>query len=153
MADVIRVSRVAAADRAGWQRLWEEWQAHMKGRVPPEATDRAWAMLLDPSSGLHGLIARNDRGEALGFANLGLTPFAWTGGHVLFLQDLYVTPQSRGQGAGEALLKASYGLADRIGASQVFWMVDEADGRLQQFYATHAIRTPYIRYMRGPWPW
>ncbi len=79
--------------------------------------------------------------------------FAWTGGLILFLQDLFVGEAARGQGAGEALLKAIYDLADRIGASQVFWMVDEDDERLQGFYARHSIRTPYQRYMRKAWPW
>jgi len=32
-------------------------------------------------------------------------------------------------------------------------MVDETDERLQRFYQRHAIRTPYVRYMRTPWPW
>jgi hypothetical protein len=32
-------------------------------------------------------------------------------------------------------------------------MVDEDDERLQAFYERHSIRTPYLRYMRKPWPW
>ena len=88
-----------------------------------------------------------------GFANVSTTPFAWTGGPILFLQDLFVSEEARGAGAGEALLKGVYRLADELGASQVFWMVDEDDARLQGFYARHGIRTPYLRYMRRPWPW
>ncbi len=104
-------------------------------------------------SGLTALIARTDDNKAVGFANVSTTPFAWTGGSTMFLQDLFVLEQARGAGAGEELLKGVYRLADDLGAGQVFWMVDEDDTRLQGFYARHGIRTPYLRYMRRPWPW
>ena len=150
---MIRVDPAGPGDEADWRRLWAEWQAHMKGAVPERATADAWAAAMNEGSGLHILIARDVAGRALGFANVSETMFAWTGGPILFLQDLFVMESARGQGAGEALLKAIYDLADAIGASQVFWMVNEGDDRLQGFYTRHAIRTPYLRYMRKAWPW
>jgi GNAT superfamily N-acetyltransferase len=153
VARSLSVSRVGAADRTDWERLWGEWQAHMSGRVPAEITARSWAMLSDPDSGLDALIARDETGRAIGFANISRTNFAWTGGQILFLQDLFVSEDACGAGAGATLVKGVYELADEIGASQVFWMVDEDDKRLQGFYARHGIRTPYLRYMRKPWPW
>jgi GNAT superfamily N-acetyltransferase len=150
---MIRVHPAGPEDEANWRRLWREWQTHMKGVVPERVTADAWAAAQDRSKGLHILLARDDKGTALGFANVSETMFAWTGGPILFLQDLFLSEAARGQGAGETLLKAVYDLADRIGASQVFWMVDEGDERLQSFYARHGIRSPYLRYMRKPWPW
>jgi GNAT superfamily N-acetyltransferase len=150
---MIRVHPARPKDEADWRRLWGEWQAHMKGGVPDRVTAEAWAAAMDGGRGLHILMGRDAAGKAVGFANVSETVFAWTGGPILFLQDLFVGEAARGQGAGEALLKATYDLADRIGASQVFWMVDEDDERLQGFYGRHAIRTPYLRYMRKPWPW
>jgi GNAT superfamily N-acetyltransferase len=148
---VIRVAPAQAEDEADWRRLWREWQAHMKGTVPEGVTARAWTAALDGR--LHIFMARDDGGEAIGFANVSETMFAWTGGPILFLQDLFVRDSARGQGAGERLLKAIYELADTIDAAQVFWMVDEDDERLQGFYARHGIRSPYLRYMRKPWAW
>jgi GNAT superfamily N-acetyltransferase len=110
-------------------------------------------MLNRPSSGLYALIARNDGGEAVGFAHMSRTFFAWTASSILFLQDFFVVDAERGKGTGTALLRAVYDFADRHGTSQVFWMVDEHDERLKAFYARNATRTPYLRYMRSPWPW
>jgi GNAT superfamily N-acetyltransferase len=149
----MKVARVAPADRADWERLWQAWQDHMAGNVPCPVTDQAWDMMMRPDSGLYALLARTGDGEAVGFANVSATPFAWTGGPILFLQDLFVAEAARGSGAGEALLKGVYDLADELGANQVFWMVDEDDARLQGFYGRHGIRTPYLRYMRKDWPW
>ncbi|MBL8893346.1 MAG: GNAT family N-acetyltransferase [Rhizobiales bacterium] len=153
MAGALTVARVTAADRADWQRLWQAWQDHMEGAVPAAVTTASWDLMMREDSGLTALIARTANGGAIGFANVSTTTFAWTGGPTLFLQDLFVTDEARGAGVGEALLKGVYDLADEIGASQVFWMVDEDDARLQGFYARHGIRTPYLRYMRRPWPW
>jgi GNAT superfamily N-acetyltransferase len=150
-SSVIRVARTV--DEADWRRLWGEWQVHMKGAVPERATADAWAAAMDEGSGLYILIAYEDERQAVGFATVSKTMFAWTGGPVLFLQDLFVSETARGQGTGEALLKAIYDHADAIGASQVLWMVDESDERLQGFYARYGIRTPYLRYMRKAWPW
>jgi len=153
VAHQVIVARIAAADRADWERLWREWQTHMSGEVPASVTAASWDLMMRENGGLTALIARDADGAALGFANVSTTPFAWTGGLIVFLQDLFVSEAARGDGVGEALLKAVYAHADAIGADQVFWMVDEDDPRLQGFYARHAICTPYLRYMRRPWPW
>lgn len=152
MADPLNVRPAQATDRAAWLGLWQEWQAHMGGRVPEAVTAASWLKIITPGSGLLALVAWKDD-LAAGFANVSLTPFAWTGDHSMFLQDLFVAPSARGEGVGTALLKAVYGEADRLGISQVFWMADEKDAELQAFYDRHAIRSPYVRYLRNDWPW
>lgn len=151
--ETIRVTRARPEDEADWIRLWDAWQRHMKGAVPAEVTACSWRQALDPESRLVIFLARRSDGEALGFATVSFAPFAWTGSDVAFLQDLFVSESARGQGAGEALLKAIYADADARGVAQVYWMVDETDEKLQRFYERNAIRTPYLRFMRKPWPW
>jgi GNAT superfamily N-acetyltransferase len=149
----IRVAEAAQADKDIWVSLWRAWQMHMKGAVPADVTERTWRRSQEPESDLMILLGFAPEGEAIGFATVSFTPFAWTGSDIAFLQDLFVLEDARGQGAGDALLRAVYRAADDRGATQVFWMVDEADERLQRFYARSGIRTPYLRYMREPWPW
>jgi GNAT superfamily N-acetyltransferase len=151
--NAITVSRAGAGDKGDWIGLWRSWQRHMSGNVPEEVTERTWQRALAPESTLVILLARAASGTAIGFATVSFAPFAWTGSDVAFLQDLFVSEQQRGSGAGEALLKAVYDAADERGAAQVYWMVDEKDEKLQRFYTRHGIRTPYLRYMRTPWPW
>lgn len=152
MAGALSVRPAAAGDREGWKRLWNAWQSHMEGRVPDAAIERSWQKLTTPGSGLTCLMIFDD-GEPLGFAMLSVTFFAWTGENILYLQDLFVTPEARGRGIGAALLQGVYAHADAVKAPQVFWMVDEVDAELQAFYARHAVRSPYVRYMRRDWPW
>jgi len=153
VAAVTMVRKVAEEDRAQWMLLWVEWQAYVRGTVPPEASARSFDMMLDGGSRLASLLAFADSGPAVGFANISTTPFAWSGGPIVFLQDLFISEQWRGSGAGRALMDAVYAEADAIGAAQVFWFVDEADARLQGFYESLGMRTPYLRFMRKPWAW
>lgn len=147
----MRVRPVAAADRPQWFELWHSWQRHMGGAVPDATSEEAWIKLQEPGSGLHCVVAEVSE-RLRGFAIFSITPFAWTGSPVVFLQDLFVGEVARGMGVGEALLMGVYDFADSQGASNVFWFVDEDDARLQGFYDRHATRTPYLRYMRKPWP-
>jgi len=150
---LIDIRAARAQDRESWIGLWMDWQRHMKGAIPADATDKAWQLAQAPGSALAILLAFAPDGQAIGFATVSFTPFAWTGSDIAFLQDLFVRESARGLGAGEALLRAVYAKADEKGATQVFWVVDETDEKLQRFYERNAIRTPYLRYMRGPWPW
>lgn len=149
----LRVTPAGPRDKEAWTGLWLAWQRHMSGTVPAEVTEKTWQRAHEPEGMLVILLARMPDGTAIGFATVSFTPFAWTGSDIAFLQDLFVLDQARGQGAGEALLRAVYREADKRRASQVFWMVDETDEKLQRFYARSGIRTPYLRYMRTPWPW
>jgi len=53
---------------------------------------------------VHGLICELD-GAPIGFAIYFFNYSTWQGQHGLYLEDLYVTPQQRGVGAGKALLQ------------------------------------------------
>lgn len=53
---------------------------------------------------VHGLMCL-DGDEPLGFAVYFFNYSTWQGRHGLYLEDLYVTPQARGLGAGKALLR------------------------------------------------
>jgi GNAT superfamily N-acetyltransferase len=149
----IEVKRAQIQDKDAWLGLWHLWQAHMKGAVPAHVTERAWQRAQEPDGDLLILLGFTPTGEAAGFATVSFTPFAWTGADIAYLQDLFVRESARGKGLGEALLQAVYQEADRRGASQALWMVDATDEKFQRFYERQGIRTPYLRYMRKPWPW
>jgi GNAT superfamily N-acetyltransferase len=109
----IQVCRAVVADQADWQRLWREWQAYMAGQVPGHVTEETWRLICDPASGLDALIAPDGSSDAVGFAHVSTTPFAWTASPILYLQDFFVTEAERGKGTGTALLKAVYALCRR----------------------------------------
>src|SRR5262249_54409839 len=123
----VTVARITPADHGDWLNLFQQWHRYLSGSVPMAVLERTWQLLCDEKSGLFGLIVRIESRESVGLAHASLTPFAWDGGPILYLQDLFVTAPARGKGVGGVPFNAVYALADEKGASQVFWLVNEED--------------------------
>jgi GNAT superfamily N-acetyltransferase len=62
-------------------------------------------------------------GEVVGLALWFLTFSTWLGRHGIYLEDLYVRPEHRGQGFGRALLAALAAIAVERGYGRVEWAV------------------------------
>jgi len=62
-------------------------------------------------------------GEPVGFALFFHNFSTWEGRRGLYLEDLYVTPAARGQGAGAALLRHLAALAVARGCARFEWSV------------------------------
>jgi GNAT superfamily N-acetyltransferase len=58
-----------------------------------------------PSPAFHVLLAESE-GETIGFAFYFFTYSTWRGRRCLYLEDVFVRPQFRAQGAGLALMRA-----------------------------------------------
>lgn len=68
-------------------------------------------------------IAENEAGEVRGFALWFLNYSTWEGVHGIYLEDLYVTPDARGEGHGKALLQHLAATAVENGYARVEWSV------------------------------
>lgn len=60
--------------------------------------------LFDECSTVHSLICERD-GQAVGFAVYFYSYSTWLGRNGIYLEDLYITPEQRGGGAGRDLLR------------------------------------------------
>ena len=81
------------------------------------------AALFGPSPALFGHVALDDGGETAGFALWFLNFSTWRGTHGIHLEDLYVSPGSRGTGLGRELLRTlAQECVDR-GFSRLEWSV------------------------------
>jgi GNAT superfamily N-acetyltransferase len=79
------------------------------------------------------VIAERD-GEPLGMALFFHNFSTWTGWRGLYLEDLYVTPEARGQGVGAALLKHLAGIAVDRGCTRFEWSVLDWNEKAINFY-------------------
>ncbi|MEP5763504.1 MAG: GNAT family N-acetyltransferase [Halieaceae bacterium] len=86
-----------------------------------------------PDSRVDGLICEND-GEAIGFAIYFLNYSTWLGKYGLFLEDLYVTPECRGIGAGKALLQQLAKIAVDTDCGRFEWNVLDWNEPSIKFY-------------------
>jgi GNAT superfamily N-acetyltransferase len=78
--------------------------------------------LFDEGSTVHSLICERD-GQAIGFAVYFYSYSTWLGRNGIYLEDLYVTPEQRGDGAGRTLLRHIAREAVANGCGRLEWSV------------------------------
>tara|TARA_B100000678_G_scaffold278606_1_gene273522 strand:- start:489 stop:959 length:471 start_codon:yes stop_codon:yes gene_type:complete len=91
----------------------------------PDAVETDEAMLshaLFDERAAEAVIAERG-GESVGFALFFHNFSTWTGKKGLYLEDLYVTPDARGDGVGTALLRHLAGIAVERGCGRFEWSV------------------------------
>jgi len=95
--------------------------------------------LFAEGSTAHGLICEND-GQPIGYAVYFFNYFTWLGKHGLYLEDLYVSPEARGLGAGKALLRHLAQLAVVRGCGRFEWSVLDWNTPAIDFYESFGAR-------------
>jgi GNAT superfamily N-acetyltransferase len=95
--------------------------------------------LFGPDPAAEALIAEQD-GQPIGFALFFHNFSTWTGRRGIYLEDLYVTPDARGSGAGKALLVALAKLAVERGCARFEWSVLDWNEPAIGFYKSLAAK-------------
>lgn len=80
------------------------------------------ASLFDDGATARALICERD-GEPVGYAVYFFNYSTWLGRNGLYLEDLYITPDARGTGAGKAVLRHLARLAVDHGCGRFEWSV------------------------------
>ncbi len=103
--------------------------------------------LFGAGSTTHCLIAETPEG-AVGFALYFYNFSTWTGKRGIYLEDLYVTPEARGRGAGKALLVALARKTVEEGCRRFEWSVLNWNTPSIEFYESLGARpmTEWIGY-------
>jgi len=136
-----------STDRAQWEGLWNGYLRFYRAKLAPEVTETTWARLLDAAEQPRGIVAEVD-GRLVGLAHYLFHRSAWTVGDFCYLNDLFVSEDARGHGAGRALIEAVYAKADEHGAERVYWLTQEFNADARALYDTLARRTSFIQYRR-----
>ena len=97
------------------------------------------ASLFGPESSTRALICEHD-GQPIGYAVYFFNYSTWLGKHGLYLEDLYVSPEKRGVGAGKALLRHLAQLAVGKGCGRFEWAVLDWNQPAIDFYQAFGAR-------------
>ncbi len=91
------------------------------------------AALFGEQARVEALLCEND-GEPIGHAIFFTNFSTWLGKHGIFLEELYITPEQRGNGAGKALLQAVAAIAVERGCGRFEWNVLDWNAPAIGFY-------------------
>jgi GNAT superfamily N-acetyltransferase len=146
MTDGTAVLAIAPLHRAGWEELYAGYAAFYGIEQTTAMRATVWGWLVDPAHELEGLVAVGAGGRVVGLAHF--RPFArpLTASTAGFLDDLFVTPQARGSGAAQALIR---GVAERgreRGWTVIRWITAEDNYRGRAVYDRVAEKTRWLTY-------
>jgi GNAT superfamily N-acetyltransferase len=141
------VRDVRPSDLTQWLPLWRGYLAFYESNLPHALTQITFRRLNNPVEPMFGLVAEQD-GALIGFTNCILHRGTWTAGDHCYLEDLFVAPSARGQGAARALIDAVYARADTLKCERVYWLTHETNEAAQRLYDKIARRSGFIQYRR-----
>src|SRR4051812_46377546 len=99
------ISALTADDHDDWLSLWWAYLGFYETELSTEQTELTFARLIDPADAVHGVIARDEAGRAVGLVHWMTHPSTWAVGPYCYLEDLFVDPDARGSGVGAALIE------------------------------------------------
>lgn len=130
---------------ADWRRLWGLYLEFYKTSKPEEVYAASWARILDDNAPMYSVLAYA-KGQAVGMTNFLYHTSFWEQEDRCYLNDLYVDPDARGLGAGEALIKATQEHANARGVNIVYWTTANDNTVARGLYDKVATLTPFIKY-------
>jgi GNAT superfamily N-acetyltransferase len=134
-------------DEARWRILFDGYTRFYK-RVPNETLTRhTWSRILDPRVPVHAIVAEDETGTVIGIANYLLHESTLTLTPVCYLQDLFVDPTVRAQGAGKQMIDW---LVDEMKArqwSRLYWQTKEDNYRARGLYDKYTPHRGFVRYV------
>lgn len=142
----LAIREVTSADEPRWRELWSGYCAFYETEMPPDVTDETWRRILDSDNDTYGAIIAEQDGRVVGFANYVLQWYTWSTGQQCYLHDLYVDPDVRGGGIGEALIRALQRRGAEAGWTRIHWLTHETNERARRLYDRFAPPTGFIQY-------
>lgn len=143
---MVQIAAITAADHDDWLLLWKGYLDFYAAEVNPETTALTFERLSRSTPPFHGAIARDRSGRAIGIAHWLTHPSTWTASDSCYLEDLFVAPESRGQGVGLALIEHVRAWAKQSGCARLYWFTAETNTVARGLYDRVASRSGMIEY-------
>lgn len=140
------VTGLAMADRADWEVLYHGYAEFYRVPMNDDILETVWGWIHDDANPFFGLIARDENGKALGLMHCRQMPSPLRGAQVGFLDDLFISPDARGQGVVEALYEALKDLGKEQGWPFVRWITAENNYRGRAVYDKLSEKTHWVTY-------
>jgi GNAT superfamily N-acetyltransferase len=145
----VTIRPLKPSDRAAWEQLFRDYITFYKSVVADDVIEETWQRLLSGQEHVHRcLIAADERDTPIGLAHILFHRSTWSKTWYCYLEDLFVKPDIRAKGVGEALIKAVYQAADERQVTRVYWTTQEFNYRARGLYDKVATKSPFIQYRR-----
>ena len=133
------------SDEEAWRQLWRGYCQFYDRAVPEETTAATWRRILSADDTFQCILA--GRPDVVGFVNLIVHPITWSIAPACYLEDLFVAPEARGRGVGQALIGHLIDQAPVEGWSRLYWMTQQDNKAARVLYDKFVAADDFVRYL------
>ena len=130
-------------DKTQWLELWDGYLNFYQQELSEAQTELSWQRLLHAKDGLHAIVAEHDA-KLVGLAHYFWTPSTWQENKDIYLEDLYVSPSTRGRGVGTGLIETLVDICLKAGGSRVHWQTHLSNKTAIALYEKLAKKSEFI---------
>ncbi|MEM7194869.1 MAG: GNAT family N-acetyltransferase [Pseudomonadota bacterium] len=142
----ISVRPVSQDDFEQWSELYRGYADFYQVEMNDTILANLWDWLVDSNHEVNGFLAVNTGGHACGFAHVRRMPSPLRGTYIGFLDDLFVSPDARGQNVGKVLFNALEEHARREGWPKIRWITADDNYRARALYDQLSVKTKWNTY-------
>jgi len=129
-----------------WLDLYVGYGEFYDSPVTDEKALLVWSWITDPDNELEAYFAVDEEDTPIGLAHVREFARPLAGSKGLYLDDLFVSPDARGAGAGTALLESLRDSARERGLSVVRWITAKDNETARRLYDRFAQKTKWVTY-------
>ncbi len=141
---MLEIRQPSISEKPDWLPLWHGYLTFYETLLPDEITDLTWQRLHDAAEPLN-ILAAYDGDRMTGIVHYQFQRSTWARNSYCYLEDLFVSLQARGQGAGKLLIEAVRQKVQDAGASRLYWTTRESNATARALYDKLATRSDFIQ--------
>jgi GNAT superfamily N-acetyltransferase len=142
----ITVRPLEQGDFFAWYELFAGYSDSFGVPVEDERVMRAWAWLHGDESALRGLVAVDETGAVIALAHVQEFERLLENDRGLYMEDLFVSPQHRGEGVATALIHHLTQEARDRGFRVIRWRAAEDNETARRLSDSLAEKTSWLTY-------
>jgi GNAT superfamily N-acetyltransferase len=141
----IQVVPVTQLDYTQWLDYWLAYQEFYQVNLSNAVTQTTWQRFFDEDESVYCAVAKN--GESVfGFVHYVIHRSTWAEQDYCYLEDLYVSPKTRGQHIGKYLIEYVKQQAQKQHCVRLYWHTQESNHTAQKLYDWVAEKPGVIEY-------
>lgn len=142
----LAITQLDRDDYTEWKSLYRAYGEFYNMPLDQKTLDTVWSWIFDSKNPFYALIAKDEQGNGVGLMHYREMPSPLRGAVVGFLDDLYIKPHYRGNGAVDAMFDALNDAAKAHGWPFVRWITAENNYRARAVYDRVATKTHWQTY-------
>lgn len=143
----VYVRRITSEDYPAWRQLWAGYHEFYQNTIPDEVTQHTWLRIMDEQSPVQCIVADSASEGVIGIANYIVHDSTWAIAPSCYLQDMFVRPEVRANGTGEALLNWLKAEMTAQGWARLYWLTKENNYRARGLYDKYTPHSGFVRYV------